>query len=329
MQYGLGLFLNEPPNRLLEMVRLVDQAGFSHAWIADSQVIWRESYVTLGAAAVQTDQIILGTGVTQPITRDLTVTASAFATLSEITGGRVALGIGSGDSAVETIGKRPVKLADLEESVVVLRGLLAGRTVSHGGTEIHMDWIDAPRPPIFIAGSGPRILRLAGKVADGVIMLVGIAPAFVEGAMHAVREGARSVGRDLDRDGFKFVLWTPFSIGEDGTAARSAVKAHVARVLKRPLPVSLSDEHAATVKAIYDQYEYYQHMAVGTKHGEVVPDSLVNEFALAGTVDECRQQLDRIQRLGLDQVSIIPHAEDPSDRLAMLETFTTRVLPST
>ena len=163
---------------------------------------------------------------------------------------------------------------------------MAGRTASLHGTEVRMDWIDTP-VPIYIAGSGPRILRLAGKIADGVIMLAGVAPAFIRGAIREVREGARLVGRDLERDGFKYVLWTPCSINEDGGAARSAVKAHVARVLKRPLPFSLNKEDEAAVREIYAQYEYYQHMAVGTRHGELVPDALVNEFAIAGTVDEC------------------------------------------
>jgi 5,10-methylenetetrahydromethanopterin reductase len=328
VDYGLGLFLNEPPGRLLDMVSLVDRAGFSHAWIADSQVIWRETYVTLGAAAVRTDRVVLGTGVTQPVTRDLTVTASAFATLSELTGGRVALGLGSGDSALETLGRGPVKLAELEASVGTLRGLFGGRTVPHLGTDVQMGWIETRPPPIFIAGSGPRILRLAGKIADGVIMLVGVAAGFVEGAMQAVQEGARSVGRDLESEGFKYVLWTPCSINDDGAAARDAVKAHVARVLKRPLPYSLSDEHALAVREIYEQYEYYEHMAAGTKHGDLVPDGLVNEFAIAGTVDECREQVERIEKLGVDQLAIIPHAQDPGDRLAILESFTAEILPS-
>ena len=327
MDYGLGLFLNEPPERLLEMVRLVDRAGFSHAWIADSQVIWREAHVLLGAAAVQTDRVILGTGVTQPETRDLTVTASAFASLSELTGGRTALGIGAGDSALETIGKGPVKLADLEASVRTLRGLLGGQEVAHLGTEVQMGWIESDPPPIFVAGSGPKILRLAGRIADGVIMLVGVSPEYVAGAMAAVRDGARSVGRDLDADGFQYVLWTPCSINEDGEAARNAVKAHVARALKRPLPFALSDEHQSAVDEIYRQYEYYEHMAVGTKHGDLVPDGLVTEFAIAGTVDECRYQIERIEGSGIDQLSIIPHSQNPADRRRILSTFAEELLP--
>ena len=328
MEYGLGLFLNQTPSKLLDMVTFVDRAGFSHVWIADSQVIWREAYVTLGAAAVLTDRVILGTGVTQPVTRDLTVAASGFGTLSELTGGRVILGIGAGDSALTTIGKRTVKLADLEASVATLRCLMAGRTASLHGTEVRMDWIDTP-VPIYIAGSGPRILRLAGKIADGVIMLAGVAPAFIRGAIREVREGARSVGRDLERDGFKYVLWTPCSINEDGGAARSAVKAHVARVLKRPLPFSLNKEDEAAVREIYAQYEYYQHMAVGTRHGKLVPDALVNEFAIAGTVDECVEQLRRIHHVGIDQLAIIPHTHNPSDRLRMLEVFVEEIVPAT
>ena len=196
MEYGLGIFLTEPPQQLLEMVRLAEERGFSHVWIADSHVIWREPYVTLGAAAVQTKRVILGTGVTNPVTRDLSVTASAFATLSELTGGRVALGIGLGDSAVETMGKRPAKLAKLEESIGVLRRLLSGQRVTYDAGEVHMDWVNGSVPPIFIGASGPRILRLAGKVADGAIILVGVAPEFLQGAFQSIQEGAQEAGRD-------------------------------------------------------------------------------------------------------------------------------------
>ena len=326
MEYGLGIFLTEPPQQLLEMVRLAEERGFSHVWIADSHVIWREPYVTLGAAAVQTKRVILGTGVTNPVTRDLSVTASAFATLSELTGGRVALGIGMGDSAVETMGKRPAKLAKLEESIGVLRRLISGQRVTYDTSEVHMDWVNGSVPPIFIGASGPRILRLAGKVADGAIILVGVAPEFLRGAFQSIQEGAQEAGRDLEAEGFKYVCWAPCSINRDGGAAREYVKAHVARVLKRPLPFALNEEDQAAVRQIYEQYEYYEHMAVGTKHGTLVPDRLVNKFAIAGTVEECREQVRQIRGLGVHQLAIIPHTPDPRDRLPLIETFAKEIM---
>ena len=282
LDMGLGLFPIEPPQRILEMVRLAEELGYSHVWIGDSQVIWREAYVNMGAAALATQRITLAAGVTNPQTRHLTVTASALATLSELTSGRVALGIGAGDSSVETLGQRPATLARLEESIRVVRRLVAGERVAMDGGEVLMDWVNVPPIPVFIGASGPRILRLAGKVADGAIILVGTDPDYLRQAMECIRRGAQDAGRDLEADGFRYVCWAPCSIDSDGNAARASVKSHVARVLKRRLPFSLSKEDQAAADQIYQGYDYYKHMVVGAGHGDLVPDRLVSKFCHCG-----------------------------------------------
>ncbi len=320
-ELGLGLFPIEPPSRVVEIARQAEALGYSHLWMGDSQAIWREAYVNLGAIATATQRIVLGTGVTNPITRHLSVTASALATLSELTGGQVALGIGTGDSAVETVGHRPSRLAVLEDAIGAIRKLLAGETVDLGQGDVHLDWIEARPIPIIIGASGPRLLRLAGKVADGAIILVGTAPEFLHGALACIQQGAQEAGRDLQAEGFKTICWTPCSISDDGNAARHHVKAHVARVLKRPLPFTLNPEDQAVVTKIYEQYEYYQHMVVGADHSELVPDQLVPKFAIAGTVEECREQVKQLLETGVHQVSIIPHTPDPQDRSALIRTF--------
>lgn len=323
---GVAIFPSEGPQQMLEMVRLAEALGYNYLWFGDSQVIWRECYVLMGGAAVQTKRAILGTAVTNPVTRDLTVTASVFATLSELTGGRVALGMGAGDSSLETLGKRPATLARLEEAIRILRGLLAGERVGYEGGEIHMDWVKIPKVPIFIGASGPRILSLSGKVADGTIILVGIAPEYLQGAFARIQEGAQEAGRDLQAEGFKYVCWVPCAIEADGKVARDSVKAHVARILKRPLPFELSEEDKAVQKQIYEHYEYYQHLVAGTKHGELVPDRLVSKFAIAGTVAECREQVRQLKATGIHQIAIIPHTLNPADRLRVVRTFAEEVM---
>src|SRR5882757_2108289 len=224
---GVGLFPTEPVEQIREYVRLAEELGYEHAWIGDSQNIWRESSVTMGAAAVGTERIVLGTGVTNAVTRHRSLLASHWATLAEYTGGRVALGIGTGDSSLRTMGLEPLKLAELEHAIDELRTLFRGEKVKEAssGAEFHLNYLDGPVDiPIYIAGSAPKILEMSGRVADGVIVLVGTAPQFIEGALRRIEAGAKASGRTLED--LHIVLWTPTAINEDPQEARDLVRAH-------------------------------------------------------------------------------------------------------
>ncbi|HZT07021.1 MAG TPA: LLM class flavin-dependent oxidoreductase [Chloroflexota bacterium] len=317
---SVGLFPIEPPRRMVALAQLAEELGFSCAWVGDSQMIWREAYVVLGAMAQATTRIELATGVTNPVTRHSAVTAAAMETLHELTGGRVRLGIGLGDSSVETLGARPARLGDLEAAVRDIRALIAGETIDPGAVPLRLTYASpGARVPAYLAVSGPRIHRLAGRLGDGAIILVGVDTSFLEASRTELEHGAAEVGRDLKADGFKTVCWTPCSIAEDGHQARVAVKAHVARVLKRDLPFPLSPKDMAIVHEIRSRYEYYEHMVVGTAHGDIVPDELVEKFAVAGTPAEAREQMERLAATGLvDEIAIIPHAHDPADRERIL-----------
>jgi 5,10-methylenetetrahydromethanopterin reductase len=315
---SLGLFPTEPPRRIVELTRLAEDLGFSCVWIGDSQMIWREAYVILGAAATATTTITLATGVTNPVTRDPAVVAAAMATLEEMVPGRARLGIGLGDSSVETLGRTPARLADMEQALKEIRALVAGETVTHPASQapIHLTYTQpGTRIPAYLAVSGPRIHRLAGKVADGAIVLVGIDPLFLEAARAELEAGAAAAGRNLKAEGFRVVCWTPCSIDDDGESARAAVKAHVARVLKRDLPFELGPEDTGVVQEIREHYEYYEHMVAGTAHGAIVPDALVEKFAVAGTSAEVHEQIERLAATGLvDEIALIPHTHDPGQR---------------
>ena len=321
---GLGLFPTEPPERLVHLAKLAEVLGYSAVHVGDSQMIWREAYVVLGAVAMATARITLAPGVTNPVTRDPSVVAAAMATLHELTDGRVQLGIGTADSSVETLGKRPARLAYLEQAVAMIRGLVAGETVTHheSGAPVRLTYArPGTRIPVYVAVSSPRIHRLAGKIADGAIVLVGTDPGFLAASRRALEEGAAEAGRDLAAEGFRVVCWTPCSIQDDGAAARDAVKAHVARVLKRDLPFELSAEDMALVQEIRAQYAYYEHMVAGTPHGEIVPDRLVERFAIAGTPAEARDQIARLAATGLvDEIAVIPHTQDPAERERVIAT---------
>ena len=318
VKVGVGLFPIEPLPRMVALIKLAEDLGFSSAYIGDLQMIWRDPYVILGAAAAATKRITLATGVTNPITRELGVMASSWVTLREVVGDRLLVGAGIGDSSLETIGKKPATLATFERWAAALRDLIAGKTVAHPDTNapIHLTYAQpGARIPFYIAVSSPKIHRLAGKIADGAIVLVGTDRQFLEGSRRELEAGAAEAGRDLKAEGFRVVCWTPCSIHEDGRAARRAVKAHVARVLKRKLPFELDAATMEIAQKIKENYQYYEHMVVGTAHGEVVPDELVERFAIAGTPEEARDQFERLAATGLvDEIAIIPHTPDPAER---------------
>jgi 5,10-methylenetetrahydromethanopterin reductase len=332
VKFGVGLFPIEPLSRMLTLIKLSEDVGFSTAYVGDSQMIWREPYVLLGAAAVQTKHITLATGVTNPITRDLGVIAAAWTSLYEMIGDRLRLGIGAGDSSVETLGKKPSTLANLERSVEMLRSLIGGKTVKSPETnsEIRLTYAkEETYIPIYPAVSSPKIHRLAGKIGDGAIILVGVDPPFLKASRKELEAGAAEAGKTLKERNFRVVCWVPCSILDNGRAARSAVKAHVARILKRKLPFELDGPTMEIVTKIRQHYEYYEHMVVGTAHGELVSDELVERFAIAGTPAEAHDQLRRLAATGLvDEIAIIPHTENPKDRDRIIHLVGEMIPPS-
>ncbi|WP_028921870.1 LLM class flavin-dependent oxidoreductase [Pseudonocardia acaciae] len=319
---GVGLFATEPVAAMREYVRLCEGLGYDNVWFGDSQNIWRESTAVMAASAVGTDRIVFGTGVTNALTRHRSVLASSWATLSELTGGRAVLGIGTGDSSLRTMGLRPLKLAELEQAVSELRALFRGEDVTEptSGARYHLDYLDGPvEIPIYIAASAPKILRLAGRIADGVIVLVGTAPHFIEAALRTIEAGAQEGGRTLAD--LKIVLWTPTAIGPDSAEARDLVRAHVSRVVIRPLPAPVAPHLQDAVERIRSNYDYYHHMDTEAAHADLVPDELVDLFALAGTPEECEKRLASIANLGVDQVSIVPFVRPGRSKADTIRAF--------
>ncbi|AWT53406.1 LLM class flavin-dependent oxidoreductase [Mycolicibacterium smegmatis] len=319
---GVGLFPTEPVGAMREYVGLCESLGYDNVWFGDSQNIWRESSTVMGAAAVGTERIVFGTGVTNAVTRHTSLLASTWATLAEFTGGRVALGIGTGDSSLRTMGLKPQRLAELEKSVSDLRALFRGEKVAEAtsGAEYHLNYLSEPVDiPIYIAASAPKILRMSGRIADGVIVLVGTAPHFIEAALETIAAGAAESGRTLDD--LHIVLWTPTAIDDDRTKARDLVRAHVSRVAIRPLPAKVAPELEEAIDRIRKSYNYYEHMNTEASHADLVPDELVDLFALAGTPAECGQRLKEIEALGVDQVSIVPFVRPGESRAPTIRTF--------
>jgi 5,10-methylenetetrahydromethanopterin reductase len=318
MEFGVGLFPTEPLQKMIQLARLSEELGFSHVWIGDSHLIWREAYVNMAAAALNTSNIKLGTGVTNPLTRHPSVVASAYATLEELAPGRFILGIGLGDSSVETMGMKPAKLGYFEQTIQEMRDLLAGKEIELETGKIHLKHPSKNKIPIYIAASGPKMLELSGRIADGIIVLVGVADEYLRQAKEKIAAGAKAAGRKLSD--IHLVLWVPCAVS-DKAPAKDAVKAHVARAVAHPQPYVLDAKEQKVLAEIRKTYDYYHHMEQEANHAEVIPDWLVDKFAIAGTVAECRAQVERIKKSGIQQIAIIPYSAPGGSREETLRGF--------
>src|SRR5881296_4514382 len=172
MEFGFTLKPDLTLERAISLARLAERSGFTYGWLFDSHVLWKEPYVLLTLMAQNTERMRLGTCVTNPGTREPSVTASTLAVLQLLSKGRMDLGIGRGDSARRVLGKPPTTLAVLEETTKVIKELAEGRPVTYEDKTIQLEWAPKHKLPVWIAGYGPKALELTGKIADGAIIQI-------------------------------------------------------------------------------------------------------------------------------------------------------------
>lgn len=313
LAFGLGLPLDASLEQVIEVACDAERLGYEYVWINDDRLL-RDVYATLAAVAVATRQIRIGPGVTNPYTRHPVLTAAAMATLDELSGGRAVLGLGAGGTNHAPLGiKRERPATAMREAISIVRGLLAGEAVTVDGVvEAHDAKLDfeAPRAdlPIHVGARGPRLLELAGELADGVI--VGNV-ATLEGWSYAterVRAGAERVGRDPGE--LVWTAWLYASVADDGDLARDAIRPMVAtslatsRSILPELGVTMPSGYAAVME---DQGWSLAATAV-ERAGAEVPDEVLAQFGIAGTPAECRAHIEALVDAlpQLDQLAIVP-----------------------
>jgi len=308
MDIGVVLQTTPPARHVIDLARKADSYGFSHVWTFDSHILWEEPFVIYSQILAETKNVIVGPMVTNPATRDWTVTASLFATLNEMYGNRTICGIGRGDSAVRVTNGKPTTLATLRESIDVIRELSNGREVDYNGSKIKFEWASKSKCEVWVAAYGPKALQLTGEVGDGFILQladIDIAAWTIE----AVRKAARDAGRDPNT--VKICVAAPAYVGDDITHMREQcrwfggmVGNHVADIVAR------YGESSAVPKALTDYikgregYDYKQHGRAGNTHTTFVPDSIVDRFCILGKVEDHIARLKELKNLGVDQFSI-------------------------
>lgn len=332
MKFDVGILASQPLPVLVRQVQLAESLGFDTAWIADTHLVCRELWVTLAACAAGTSRIRLGPGIAVPHTRHISVTASAIATLHELAEGRVVIGIGTGGSAAETMGLsvgKVARVATLESMAGALRRLLGRESIRlDNGTDARLAWLErAPAIPLYLAGSGPRMLDAAGRLGDGAIMYAGVAPWLVEAALGCVRAGARTAERDPDD--LDVAIWAPTSIAPDRALARDHVRGRVASALRHAFPVAWSPEDQAVIAQVRAAYDSYQHASAASKHRLLVTDRFVDLMALAGRPEEVREQVRGIIGVGgVGRIILLPQVpgQDFVEREEVLRLFAEQVM---
>src|SRR5829696_5580463 len=214
LSFGVTVLPDPPYQRLIQLLRLAEGHGFEYGWTYDSHVLWQESTPTLALAAAATDTIKLGHFVTNPGTREPTVLASMYATMHDISDGRMVMGIGRGDSARRYIGQKPVKVAEFERRCVMVKDFMNGRPVDWNEKELQLKWVreELPEIPIWIAGYGPKALAVAGRVGDGVIIQLAD-PDIIQWIMDTARKAAAEEGRDPDA--LECIVCAPTKVSDD------------------------------------------------------------------------------------------------------------------
>ena len=310
LSFGVTVLPDPPASRVVELLSLAEQHGFEYGWTYDSHILWHDPYPLLTMAALETSTLKLGLNVTNPGTREPTVTASAFATLQAISGGRMVIGIGRGDSARRTIGLKPVKVDEFERSTAMIKELANGKPVRWNDFDVHLEWAQGqPEIPVYIAGYGPRVLAVAGRIADGVIIQLAD-PEIIEWIVGQVRAAAEEARRDPSE--IKVVACAPAHVSDDMADACEQVRWFPAMVSNHVSTCSRSTTRRpsqlrspTTSSACSGSSTTTPSTAVSAPStASRCRDETCERFCVLGTPEQHVEKLRRLEAAGVDQWNI-------------------------
>ncbi len=330
LSFGMTVMPDPPYTRMIELMQLAEQNGFEYGWTYDSHILWQESFALLPLVAANTEKLKLGHCVTNPGIRDPTIVASWYATMQDVSKGRMVMGIGRGDSSRRVVGLKPVKVAEFEAALRMMKDLMNGRPVEWNEKDLKLEWVrdELPDIPMHVAGYGPKALGVAGRLGDGVIIQLAD-PQIIQWIMETARTAAKEEGRDPDA--LECIVCAPSHIGDDLAAARDQVRwfpamvsNHVMDLIERygfdsEIPDALTD----FVKA-REFYDYKDHSRVGAKHGEFVTDEICDRFCVLGTADDAAKKLKELESIGVDQFDVYLMTEGQEQTL---ETYGKEIIP--
>ena len=302
-------------------------------WTFDSHILWQEPYVIYSQILAETRNVIVGPMVTNPATRDWTVTASVYATLNEMYGNRTVCGIGRGDSAVRLTSGAPTTLATLRESIHVIREMANGRAVDYKGSELRLPWAAKSRLEMWVAAYGPKALALTGEVGDGFILQLADL-SIAEFTIQSVRDAAKAAGRNPDD--ITICVAAPAYVTDGSNEALAhgreqcrwfggMVGNHVADIVASygddaPVPKALTDYIKGR-----QGYDYNEHGQAGNTHANFVPDEIVDRFCIIGPPEVQIERMKQLKDLGVDQFAIYLQHDDKDNTL---QAYGEKVMPA-
>ncbi len=329
MKFGVVLQCTPPARRVIELAKRAEAYGFEYVWTFDSHILWEEPYVIYSQILAETRNVTVGPMVTNPATRDWTVTASVYATLNEMYGNRTVCGIGRGDSAVRVTNGAPTTLATLRQAIGVIRGLANGDTVEYKGSELRLPWASRSELEVWVAAYGPKALKLTGEVGDGFILQLADL-SIAEWTIGAVRKAAADAGRDPDS--ITICVAAPAYVTDDLAHGREQcrwfggmVGNHVADLVERygdsgAVPQALTDYIKGRAG-----YDYNEHGQAGNTHTQFVPDEIVDRFCIVGPPEVHVQRMEALKALGVDQFAIYLQHDDKDHTLGV---YGEKVIPA-
>ena len=326
MEFGFTLKPDHSFERLVALTKRAESAGFTYGWLFDSHVLWKEPYPLLTLMAQSTSGMRLGTCVTNPATREPSVTASSLAVLQSLSRGRMDLGIGRGDSARRVLGKRPTTLDDLETATVVIRDLCEGRATTFEGTELRLIWAEDFKLPVWIAGYGPKALALTGRIADGAIMQIAD-PDLIRWSAGLLRSGERQAGRE--HRSVRIMSAAPAHMGKRADIRErvrwfpALVSNHVVDLVRRYGEQELPETLTAYVRK-RPGYDYTHHAESGSSNAAFVDDESVDRFCVIGEESEHLDKLHELADAGVDQFNIYLMSGDEE---RVLDFYGSRIIP--
>ncbi len=336
----------------VDYVVRAEALGYSHAWLADSQMLWSDCYATLALAADRTSRIQLGTGVAVSGTRPAPVHAAGIATINALAPGRTFCGIGAGNTAMRVMGQPPHRIREFDAYLETLGPLLRGEEAMMGPlTEgasgdapirhIMPDrgFVDFSGPiPLYVSGFGPRSLGLAGKHGDGAVLAFPGNSAVMQNYWRMIEEGARKAGREIQRDDFYVTALTTMVVLDEGEAVDSErVKAECGAMAMATVHYAYDQwrnfghQPPGALREIWDDYcallesypEERRHQRIHAGHNcwvleeeeRFLTREVLQASSMIGTRDQLLDRLRDLAGAGLDQVMILPNFDTRYDVL--------------
>jgi len=330
MEFGICFKGSMDHIRMKHVVKQAEYAGFSYCWFYDSHILWRESFASMAMCIEHTETMRFGPCVTNPNTRDWSLAASLFGSLIKQSNGRFDIGVGRGDSAVRVMGKKPAKLAKLEEFVDVVKKLVNGEQVEYGecSEPVQFTWAGNYNLPVWIAAYGPKALSTAGRVGDGLIIQIA-EPQIVKWLTEQAITAGQSIGKDMSN--YRVMVAAPAYTGPTSKTLEKVkwfpamVGNHVADIVEKY--GKDTDEVPKSLTAYIEKrrgYDYSKHGQSDNPYLDFITDDVVESFCVLGEPEAHVEKLKVLENSGATQFNIYL---DNGDEEKIIADYGEKIIP--